>query len=270
MVFILTLRIFLSALAGADGPERTAAIESLVATGDVDGIGQAVYREGWRERDGLIDALEKIGVDAVPVLVDLARHHPKVDGQRLAIRSLGFVGLVARDSLLALVAIKHRDLIVEALGRIGDKRDVPLVRSLLADGHPDVRRRAALALFSLAGKSAATDLAMLLDDAHHGVRFVAAEALVGLGDVGGQAIFDYFANLSIRGQFLALGVLGRLQYLPAKDLMMQVLLRDDWSLRSAAVLSLAVFNDSKSVLLAHAKHEKHPVVCVQLREVLAD
>ena len=90
---ILTLRIFLPALSGVDGPDRTAAIDSLVASGNVVWISQVVYHVGWRERDGLIDALEKIGLDAVPTLTHIARTHPKIFEQRLAIRSMGYVGI---------------------------------------------------------------------------------------------------------------------------------------------------------------------------------
>jgi len=270
MILILTLRIFLTALSGADGPQRTAAIDSLVVLGDVERIGQAVYKGGWRERNGLIDVLEKIGLQAVPVLVDVARNHPKVDGQRLAIRSLGYIGAVARDSLQSLVKLQHRDLVAEALGRVGDKRDVAVVRALLFDAHYDVRRRAALAFLNLAGDEAAQDLAMLLADAHHGVRFAAAEALVTLGDSGGQATLAYYEHLPVMGRFLALGVFGRLRYAPAQDLMKRALFSDDWSLRSSAVRALVVFDDARSVLEALADKEKHPVVQTHIQQVLSD
>jgi HEAT repeat protein len=265
-VFLTSLHIYLAALAGVDGPERVAAIDSLVASGDVEWISQAVYETGWRERDGLIDALERIV--ATSELVDIARNHPKVDAQRLAIRSLGRVGILARDALLALMHSPHRDLVVEGVGNVGDARDVAVVRTFLADAHPDVRRRAALALVALTGDEAVDDLALLLGDSHHGVRFVSAEALVALGDVSGQAVLTQYDALSVAGQFTALGVLGRLRYEPARVLVFEVLGHADWSLRSAAVEALVFLGDAKTVLKRMLDTEPHPFVRARLQEAL--
>jgi len=270
MCFILFLRIFLSALAGADGAERKAAIDSLVASGDVAWIANAVYDVGWRERGGLIDALEKIGADAVPGLVSIARTHPKNDAQRLAIRSLGYVGISARDSLREMIGSVHRDLVVEALGRVGDARDVLLVRPLLFDVHYDMRRRAALALVQLSGDKAAEDLCLLLSDAHHGTRFAGAGALVTLGEAGGRAVLARYDELSDSGKFLAHGIFGQLKYAPARDLVLETLHHNDWGLRSAAVTALDAFGDVASALALRLEIEPHPLVRTQLQNSLLD
>lgn len=265
--FVTSLHIYLAALAGVDGPERVAAIDSLVAFGDVEWISQAVYETGWRERDGLIDVLEQL--KATSELEGIARNHPKVDAQRLAIRSLGRVGVSARDPLLALVHSAHRDLVVEGIGKVGDARDVALVRTLLADEHPDVRRRAVLALVALLGSEAADDVAVLLADAHHGVRFASAKALVALGDVGGQAVLTHYDVLPVVAQFTALGVLGRLHYEPARDLLLEILGHADWSLRSAAVDALGLFGDTRAVLKNMLNTETHPFVRARLQQALS-
>ena len=133
----------------------------------------------------------------------------------------------------------------------------------------DVRRRAALALVALAGHEAADDLAVLLGDSHHGVRFVSAEALVALGDVGGQAVVAHYAVLPVVGQFTALGVLGKLRFEPARDLVMEVLRHADWSLRSAAVDALGLFGKTKAVLKKMLDTESHPFVRARLQQALS-
>ena len=109
-MFPIILISYLAALSGLDTPERAAAIDSLATSKNVAGIVEAVYVANWRAREGLIEALSRIG--AVPALAALARNHPKADVQRLSVRGLGRAGgTAARDSALSLTASPHRGTI---------------------------------------------------------------------------------------------------------------------------------------------------------------
>ena len=88
----------LPALEGADGPERTEAVERLIdlGPGAVAPLAASLAQIGWRGREGIIDALTAIGEPAVPALMGVARSHPRRDGRRLSIRAMGRIGEIGR------------------------------------------------------------------------------------------------------------------------------------------------------------------------------
>jgi len=260
-MYLLLLSTYMAALSGLDTPERAAAIDSLAASKDVAGIVEAVYVANWRAREGLIEALARIGPEAVPALATLARRHPKADAQRLCVRGLGQAGgAAARDSALTLATGPHRDLAAEALGQIGDTTAIPVLRTLLSDASPDVRRRAAIALSAVAGKNAVDALVPLLSDAHHGVRFAVADALVALEaplSVHGDA-------LSQTGRFQALRILAKLG---EEKALAEALNEQDWALRTLAADGLRdpAFRPALETAL---KRERHPVAKQHIRAAL--
>ncbi len=265
----VVLPVYLSVLGGTDFEARNAAMDSLVSSGDIDGVALAVYESGWFVREGLFIVLERIGEDAVPALIDIATHHAKVDAQRLAIRGLGRVGgKMARDVLVTMVHGPHRDLAVEGLGQVGDSSLVVVIKPLLKDKWPDVRRRAALALIALEGVAALDVVIPMLSDGHHGVRFAVAEALMGVGEPVAEVLAKHYVSLSWAGRFLALRLIGQLGR-PVSVLMV-ALQEEDWALRAAAVDNIGLLGKSNfiKVLEKMRNRERHPVVRLRIDQAI--
>ena len=135
--------LLLSVLGGVDEVAREAEVSRLVGQGEaaipmlteVLGIGR------WRARQVAVDALERVGVPAIPVLMSTARHHPQMDGRRLAIRSLGrLLGRAGCDSLRRFGQTSDRGTAVTALGATPCRPSY--IEPFLSDPDPDVRRRA--------------------------------------------------------------------------------------------------------------------------------
>ncbi len=190
MLSLLTLGLigvlsgYLPALEGPDTPERAAAVDSLVAlgAGRATVLGGTLRQVGWRAREGVLDALARIGPASLPVLMHTARSHPKVDARRLAVRAMGRIGgEAARDSLLRILDTPDRDIVIKALGMTEDPSVAPVVCRYLKDGRVDVRRQAVVALGKAAGLEAVDRIVDALSDNHHSVRFAAAGALEAIG-----------------------------------------------------------------------------------------
>jgi HEAT repeat protein len=265
----VVLPVYLSVLGGTDFEARNAAMDSLVSSGDIDGVALSVYESGWFAREGLIVVLERMGVDAAPALIDIATHHPKVDAQRLAIRSLGRVGgKMARDVLVTMIHGPHRDLAVEGLGQVGDSSVVSVIKPLLKDEWPDVRRRAALALIAREGVAALDVVIPMLSDGHHGVRFAVAEALTGVGEPVAEGLAKHYASLSWAGRFLALRLIGQLGH--PVSVLTAALQEEDWALRAAAVDNIGLLGktDLQSILKKALNRESHPVVRLRLVQTI--
>lgn len=242
MVFVMVVGAWIQALGGADSPAREAAMDSLVASGEVTAVADAVFKENWRCRDGLITVLERLA--AVDALERIAKEHTKIDAQRLAIRSLGQVRQAkARAVLLSLLDSEHRDLAVEALGLVGNAADTQAVSQLLQDERADVRRRAALALARLAGPAAVPKLVLLLGDAHHSVRFAVFDVVLNFGQTGALATVKIYDGLSVVGRQQALRLFGQLHFLPAQAILTEALWAEQWQIQLAAVRALAVWGD---------------------------
>ncbi|MBT4139817.1 MAG: hypothetical protein HOE48_18005, partial [Candidatus Latescibacteria bacterium] len=248
---------------------REAALDSLVVSEQVEDITQAIFENNWRTREGLIDVLERLR--AVSALADIATQHPKLDAQRLAIRSLGRVeDKAAQIPLRALLRSNHRDLAVEALGVVGDVSDVVRVRALLKDERADVRRRAALALVKLAGHEHLKDLVLLLGDPHHSVRFAMLEPLVSFGEQGAQTLFSVYPHLPVVGKLLALRLFGQLHFAPASPILEDALRDDLWPVQLAAVQSIGNLGGMRwGAILKKAQNKvSSPVVIRAIQDVL--
>lgn len=266
---VVAVGVWVQALAGPDSPARNAALDSLVASGDIARVTQAVFSNAWRVREGLIDVLEQQG--AVDALGQIAHQHPKVDAKRLAIRSLGRVGKKeARDVLRVLLTSEHRDLAVEALGLVGDRSDADAVRALVQDERADVRRRAVLALAALLGEDALLDLAMLLGDVHHSVRFAVYDRLLTFGDAGAQVVVMNYHGLPTVGKWLALRLFGQLHYTPAKIILEHALGSEDWMLQQASVEAMGLWGDPMwlPILNLHQKEVSSAIVRQTMHRVM--
>ena len=268
-MLVTSVGIWVSVLGGPDSSVREAALDSLVVSGQVAEVNQAVFENGWRTRDGLITVLERMG--AVDGLVQVATHHAKQDAQRLAIRSLGRCGQVkAKAPLRALLTSEHRDLAVEALGLVGDVSDIVRVRVLLMDERADVRRRAALSLVKLAGVDAVADLVLLLGDVHHSVRFAVFNALLAFEQQSAAAALAGYSDLPETGKVLALRLFAQVQYDPALAILEGALSDSSWPIQLTAVRAVAIWqmNGWETILKKAEKRVSSPVVMQEIREIL--
>lgn len=262
--------VWVSMLGGPDSPAREAAQDSLVASGHVQEVANAVYENNWRIREGLIIVLERMG--AVDALAHIATQHAKIDAQRLAIRSLGKTGQAnAQVPLRLLLSSEHRDLAVEALGLVGDPSDIVRVRALLKDERADVRRRAALALMQLVGAGAIGDLAVLLGDKHHSVRFAVFSSLLLFGHSSAHAVLAVYDDLPMVGKQLALRLLGQLQDPSSQALFENALASDtQWPIQVAGVRALVAWGDAKWIpILKKSQNEvSSPIVKMAIRDAI--
>jgi hypothetical protein len=269
-LWMATMGVWLGMLGGPDSPVRESAIDSLVISGQVDAVTQVLYEQNWRTREGLIAVLERLG--AVDALARIATQHSKTDAQRLAIRSMGKIGQAdAQMPLRNLLTSEHRDLAVEALGRVGDQTDIVRVRYLLQDARADVRRRAALALVQLAGNQAIDDLVFLLGDPHHSVRFAVFTSLLGFGLPSADAILPVYDGLPVVGKQLALRLFGQLRYSLAQAIFEDVLGKETfWPLQVAGIRALAEGKDAKwiPILKKAQKEVSSPIVKMAIQDAI--
>ena len=237
---------FLPALEGPDTSERAAAVDSLAALGGtgVAPLGEALGEVGWRAREGILDALARIGTASLPVLMQTARAHPRFDARRLAMLAMGCIGgEAARDSLLELLDTQDRDMVLKALGEVGDPAVAPAVARFLKDPQINVRRRAVVAL-GKTGDVGYSDLMIdALSDSHHSVRFAAAGALEALGSAAAGALLARTDRLLGPARYLAIRTLGRLRYRPAADAFKRALKASDWGVRAVGAEALGNLND---------------------------
>ncbi|MDA0709376.1 MAG: HEAT repeat domain-containing protein [bacterium] len=264
------IAVWIAALVGPDSPVRNAAVDSLVAAGDVQATSQAVYDTNWRGREGLIQALERMG--AVGELAGIAERHTKLDAKRLAIRSLGRSGKPdARVPLRLLLTSENRDLAAEGLGLVGDATDIVRVRALLSDDRSEVRRRAALALVGLHDERALDALAELLGDPNHAVRFGVYPPLLQAGQPGAAAVWRVYPGLPAPGRQLALRLFGDLRYQPARDMLEKSVAEGPWPVQLSAVRAIGAWGKAEGidVLKKAARHVSSPIVQAAIRDALA-
>jgi HEAT repeat protein len=135
-------------------------------------------------QEAVMNALVRIsGPRVVSSLVPLLRRDATT--RNLAVEALEQIGGTALDVVLPLTThpdLNVRKFIVDTLGKLGDHRAVPVLRSVLRDPDANVRASAAEALGALGAQDALPDLlAMLKDD--EWVVFSVVEALGRLGCV---------------------------------------------------------------------------------------
>ncbi len=131
------------------------------------------------------DAIANIGVEAVPILLDVVQHRDP--GMLLdAVILLGRIG-DASAVMTLLTTVEHttgatQAYAIESLGRIGDKRAVPKLIELLSDPDPVISHNALIALGKLPDSRAVRAILPLLESAEPDVRRHAVEALGEIGD----------------------------------------------------------------------------------------
>ena len=279
MSYLLTIGLigvlsgYLPALEGPDTPERAAAVDSLAALGAerVETLIGTLREVGWRAREGILDALARIGPASLPVLMHTARSHPRVDARRLAVRAVGRIGgEAARDSLLRILDTPDRDIVIKALGMTEDPSVAPVICRYLKDARVDVRRQAVTALGKTAGLEAVDRIIGALSDSHHSVRFAAAGALEAIGPQAAGALLKGTHRLSGPGRHLAIRTLGHFQYRPAAGVLKRELASRDWSLRAVAAEALAAVDGRACVgpLEEALRKEAHPFVRERIRSSL--
>jgi HEAT repeat protein len=259
----LATRLILQ-LEGADSDLRTRAVDSLTTVGRsrTELLDEGLRTAGWRGREGIFDALSRVGEAALPVLMTAARAHPKPDARRLAVRAVGQVGgPAACDSLVGLLQGGERDLAAQGLGESGDPALVPALVDLLQDERPAVRRRALVAIGRLAGADEAARVAEMVMDPDHGVRFAAAGSLIEMGPAAVEALAQRVNSMSVASKVITAHTLGRLKDVRAVPCLESLLHSADWAVRSAAVAGLIYLGDTASAQMAKqaASEERNPL-----------
>ncbi len=251
-------------LEGADSEARSRAIDSLAEVGrtTVAPLEAGLRTAGWRGREGILEALSRVGEPALETLMTTARSHPRADARRLAVRSIGQIGSQgAIDSLLLLLDGPERDLAAQGLGESGDLRAAPAIRGLLSDPLPAVRRRAVVALGSLLGPAAVEPVMAMMTDDDHGVRGAAAGVLAVLGPDVWTSAASRLERLPPASQVLAARALGRTGDAGAIAVIQPLLASDDWAVRAAAASCLLRMGEASphDALGQALAQETHPL-----------
>lgn len=159
-------------LAECDDPKAVAAL--------VEGLGD----DNPGVQEAVMNALVRIsGPRVVSSLVPLLRRDATT--RNLAVEALEQIGGTALDVVLPLTThpdLNVRKFIVDTLGKLGDHRAVPALRSALRDPDANVRASAAEALGALDAQDALPDLLAMLKD-EEWVVFSVVDALGRLGCV---------------------------------------------------------------------------------------
>ena len=260
---------FVRVLDGPDGPAREAVIRELTAMGkrSLPQLSDATYRVGWRAREAILESLSRIGVDALPTLIAIARNHPKVDARRGAVVSLEGMRIPAvGDSLRSLLGGSEDDLVLRAIGSTGNPMFEDLLSGYLSDQRSGVRRRAVTAFGAVGGPP--DRLIAMLSDSAPSVRFAAALALEKREPKKVCLAIDAaYEGLSSPGWFLALRTLGRLGCDEGVPTIRRGMSSEDWSIRAEAGAALAAVrgNEERPTLLRALGRETHPLAVKRLR-----
>ncbi len=224
---------------GSSGRE---ALEALV-----EGTANGQLRTAARE------ALSAAGKVAVPVLI--AHLEGKLDGDP-ATAVLLLRDLEDPRATTVLVAELDRgrlsrELVLEALGRLGDSRALVPVLGLLGDKDPAVRLAAMRALRPLLGKGsrAADVLGDMLDDPDLEIRVLAAEYL---GVMEAEVAVPRLIQLASRGDEIrlrgaAIAALGEIGSPKATSALLKILREGPAALQMAAANSLIYVQDTRAV-----------------------
>ncbi len=269
------LSAFLPVLQGPDSDRRSEVVDSLSTAGKsrIEQVTDLLWCAGWRAREGVLDALEKIGEEAVPELTRVARVHPRIDTRRLAVVKLGEIGgRSARDSLVSLLDTDDKDIVLKSLGMIGDRSTGSMAGQFLDDSRVEVRRRALITLGLVSGVEEAERIISGLSDTHHSVRSATAGVLEKMGVPACSLILDRLDRMPDRAKFHAIRILGDLRYEPAMDTLVAALNYEVWWIRAVIVRALGHL-DARAAGVAlenHLKDEHHPFVRSTLESVLAE
>ena len=263
------LSIYVPALQGPDSEERSIAVDALVREGalHVGEVADLLWRAGWRAREGVMDALEKIGPSSLPELMRVVRTHPRTDARRLAVLKVGKIGaFAARDSLEDLLDTMDRDIVLKALGNLGDASSRSAVRLFLQDPQVDVRRRALIALGKASGDREVDTILDGLSDSHHSVRYAAKGLLTKIGEPACRTLLWRLNGLKDIARFQAICILGELRYSPALPELERQLKESVWWIRAAAAQALGQLEEGevRRILQASLLDEQHPVVLARI------
>ena len=225
--------------AGQDGREALEALVEATANGQL--------------RTAAREALSAAGKVAVPALI--AHLEGKLDGDP-ATAVLLLRDLEDPRATMVLVAELDRgrlsrELVLEALGRLGDSRALVPVLGLLADKDPAVRLAAMRALRPLLGKGsrAADVLGDMLDDQDLEIRVLAADYL---GVMEAEVAVPRLVQIASRGDELrlrgaAIAALGEIGSPKATSALLRILKDGPAALQMATANSLIYIQDPRAV-----------------------
>jgi HEAT repeat protein len=264
----ITIGSLISALEG-QGPDRDRAIEMLSDTTSVV-IRTVLDSANWRGRDAAVTALGQSEPPRVRLLIDVARHHPKISTRRSAIRGLGGVGPVGTcDSLATMFGQGSDSVILDVMGSRQDCQ-VSDIEPFLNSNDPDVRRRAFVAFSRLDPGAALLVSTEWLGDSHHGVRRVVSTFLVGEGMAGAEVIARSVDDLEGVGKTTALNILGELGGEQAVRILSTAISDPAWVHRRAAADGLARIGSNASLRRVRERRlaESHPLVLEALERAV--
>ncbi|EQA34984.1 HEAT repeat protein [Leptospira inadai serovar Lyme str. 10] len=135
-----------------------------------------------------------------------------------------------------------------ALGRIGSKRAVPLLVSALKGSFDKGRENSTQALIEIHDPSAVPLVLPLISDPNREIRYRAADVLIGIPiPMTGQRLSEVLRKSTPEAKGPASHVLGRLKYLPSRELIEQVL--NDVSVPDREIIaqSLGYMGDKRSI-----------------------
>nr|WP_039948640.1 HEAT repeat domain-containing protein [Leptospira fainei] len=135
-----------------------------------------------------------------------------------------------------------------ALGRIGSKKAVPLLVSALKGDFDKGRENSTQALIDIHDPSAVPLVLPLIGNSNREIRYRAADVLIGIPiPMTGQSLSDVLRNGVPEAKGPASHVLGRLKYLPARELIERVLNDSSIPDREIIAQSLGYMGDKRSI-----------------------
>jgi len=202
-----------------------------------------------RERHALDNIFKRIGSPATPYLVK-ALNTDDIVVLRNTARCLGEV----RDKSAgpALVELfTHEDKSIRStaatsVGKCVDSSAVEPLIALLDDDVESVRKSAAVALGRIADSKAVQSLIQSLSDNHFSVRMTAAAALVKIGKPAAEQLLAVYDDLDTIPKCLSFEVWSKLEFKPARNLVINETKSTDRYMRGFAIVALADIDPKKA------------------------
>jgi HEAT repeat protein len=214
------------------------------------------HKDDWYVRKAVEEALEKIGLPAVPALMEALKDE-NGDVRYAAALALGKIGdPQAVPALIEALKDKEGDarviaIVAKALAKIGDPQAIPALLEALNDEKRRARRVMSAPLEEIGDpQEVLPDLLEVLEDRDKNVRWVAAEALGKVGDrqallhAGLEALLKYEEESMRDALAKALGEPCDRQAVPA---LIQALKDEKWEMRQAAAWALGKIGDPQAV-----------------------
>ncbi|HBR73625.1 MAG TPA: glycosyl transferase family 2 [Cyanobacteria bacterium UBA11159] len=217
-------------------------------------------------RLGFADTLGKIGVPAIPFLVEALLHHDNPVVRRASAKTLTLIADPTTVEPLVHALLEDEDTVVKgsavgALARIGEA-SVPVLLEIIASSHqPESTKGHAAWALSFIGSEAKEYLYREIASDVDAVRAAVVGAIAKIAqDSGEPQAFEVLMNalndLSETVRIEAAAVLGNLAYKPAASRLIELLAHPEGETRKAVALSLMKIKDGSALEPLKAALEK--------------